>query len=50
MYKINKGQTDISNPLETSKFLYMDNSYSSNATEGKGQKHKKYERKHIYEH
>jgi len=48
MYKINKGQTDISNPLRTSKFLYLSISYSSDVTEGNGQKHKKYKRKHIY--
>lgn len=48
MYKINKGEIVISNSLQTSKFLYLNISYSFDVTEGNGQKRKKYKRKHIY--
>jgi hypothetical protein len=41
MHKINKEQTDISNPLKAFKFLYLNFSYISDVTEGNGQKHKK---------
>jgi hypothetical protein len=42
VYKINKGQTDIINPLQTFKVLYFNISYISDVTEGNGQKHKKW--------
>jgi hypothetical protein len=47
MYKIYKGQTDISNSLQTVKFLYTNINYSSDVKERNGQKHKKYKRKHF---